>query len=63
MSEDAFGERSDAEDWDRLQEDLGSPEDPNAIERADQLRAEGWEFLGVTFHRGTWYFRRARRRL
>ena len=46
------------EDWDHLEEQLGSPEDPNAHARAGQLRTEGWELTGVMFHRGTWSFRR-----
>ena len=46
--------------WDRLTEQLGAPDDPLAIERAQQLVANGWELLGVQFARGSWHFRRLR---
>ena len=31
-----------------------------AMERAQQLVANGWELLGVQFAQGTWHFRRVR---
>ena len=46
--------------WDRLAEQLGAPDDPMAMDRAQQLVANGWELLGVQFTRGTWHFRRPR---
>ena len=45
-------------DWDRLHEQLGSPDDPHAQERFQELAADGWDLLHVDFGSGTWFFRR-----
>lgn len=47
--------------WDFLNEPLGRPDAPDALERARELVADGWEFLGVRFGPGIWSFRRPKR--
>ncbi len=48
------------DEWVHRHEQLGAPDDPQALERARELVATGWELLGVHFGEGTWVFRRRR---
>jgi hypothetical protein len=49
-------EGRDDEDWEILEERLGSPQDPDAVRRAEELEAQGWEVVSVLFE--IWQFRR-----
>jgi hypothetical protein len=44
--------------WEQLEECLGLPTDADARLRVAELQAEGWQFLGVYFKSGVWWFRR-----
>jgi hypothetical protein len=48
-------------EWDRLVEPLGSPEDGDTRQRVVDLMASGWEVEAVLFRTGRWTFRRPRR--
>ena len=48
-------------EWDRLEERLGSPENSGASRRAAELTANGWRIETVLFRTGRWTFRRPRR--
>jgi hypothetical protein len=49
------------DDWDRLEEWIGSPAKAEARRRASELLADGWEIQTVMFRTGLWTFRRPRR--
>jgi hypothetical protein len=49
------------DDWDRLEEWIGSPARAEARRRATELLADGWEIQTVMFRTGLWTFRRPRR--
>src|SRR5438309_73233 len=55
-----MGDLMRGENWERLEEQLGAPDDPAATARLQALVADGWEFLGVRFVQGLWVFRRPR---
>jgi hypothetical protein len=47
-------------EWDRKEEQLGSPENAGACQRAVELMASGWQIETVLFRTGLWTFRRPR---
>jgi hypothetical protein len=48
------------DDWDRLEEWIGSPARAETRRRATELLADGWEIQTVMFRTGVWTFRRPR---
>jgi len=44
--------------WEVVEEVLGSPEDPGARRRAEELMADGWHIQTVLFRSGVWRFGR-----
>jgi hypothetical protein len=48
------------EEWEGLEERLGSPQDVTATRRAQELKANGWQMVSVVFE--TWRFRRPKQR-
>jgi len=46
--------------WNYHAERLGAPDSVQAVQRADELTAAGWELLSVHFTTGIWRFRRPR---
>ena len=47
-------------EWDHREEQLGSPENAGARQRAFELKANGWQIETVSFRTGRWTFRRQR---
>ena len=56
-------QQSPHNEWEELEAHLGPPEHNQAQRRAAELKADGWEFMGVVFKNGRWWFRRPRERL